>query len=177
MTMLSVMTVICSNAGYCGHCAPENCQSQCRTPSPPPPPSPPPTPFTPPPPISPDDVSHIITSSLFEEMLTYRNDHRCKSNGFYTYDAFITAAISFPGFGTTGSLETRTRELAAFFGQTSQETTGIHTGGWPTAEGGPYAWGYCFIIEQNDQSPHCIDSPEWPCVPGQFYYGRGTHPD
>ncbi|XP_060970112.1 endochitinase-like [Cannabis sativa] len=161
----------CSNAGYCGqtdeYCAPENCQSQCRTPSPPPPPPPP---FTPPPPVSPDDVSHIITSSLFEKMLKNRNDPRCKSKGFYTYDAFITAARKFPGFGTTGSLETRTRELAAFFGQTSHETTG----GWSSADqGGPYAWGYCYIIEQDDQSPHCVDSLEWPCVPGEFYYGRG----
>ncbi|KAF4403774.1 hypothetical protein G4B88_002627 [Cannabis sativa] len=144
----------CSNAGYCGqtdeYCAPENCQSQCRTPSPPPPPPPP---FTPPPPVSPDDVSHIITSSLFEKMLKNRNDPRCKSKGFYTYDAFITAARKFPGFGTTGSLETRTRELAAFFGQTSHETTG----GWSSADqGGPYAWGYCYIIEQDDQSPHCL---------------------
>ena len=30
----------------------------------------------------------------------------------------------FGAFGTTGDVTTRKRELAAFFGQTSQETTG-----------------------------------------------------
>jgi chitinase len=32
--------------------------------------------------------------------------------------------MSFPAFGTAGDDETRRRELAAFFGQTSHETTG-----------------------------------------------------
>ncbi|KAM6563582.1 hypothetical protein CsatB_023580 [Cannabis sativa] len=166
----------CSNYGYCGqtddYCAPDKCQSQCPTPSPPPPPSPPsppPPPFTPPPPASPEDISNIITPSIFEDMLTYRNDPRCKSNGFYTYDAFITAARNFPSFGTTGTLETRKRELAAFLAQTSHETTG----GWPTAEGGPYAWGYCFISEVGQPGSYCVPSTEWPCVPGKKYYGRG----
>ena len=115
----------CSIHGYCGttdaYCGPGNCASQCPSP---PPPSPPPPPFTPPPPISPDDVSTIITESLFEEMLPYRNDDRCEGHGFYTYEAFLEAARFFPEFGTTGSLEDRKRELAAFFGQTSHETTG-----------------------------------------------------
>ncbi|KAF4357226.1 endochitinase [Cannabis sativa] len=166
----------CSNYGYCGqtddYCAPDKCQSQCPTPSPPPPPSPPsppPPPFTPPPPASPEDISNIITPSIFEEMLTYRNDPRCKSNGFYAYDAFITAARNFPSFGTTGTLETRKRELAAFLAQTSHETTG----GWSTAEGGPYAWGYCFISEVGQPGSYCVPSTEWPCVPGKKYYGRG----
>ena len=100
-------------------------------------------------------------------MLKYRNDARCPSNGFYTYDAFITAAQSFNGFGTTGDLDTRKRELAAFFGQTSHETTG----GWPEAPDGPYAWGYCFIRER-DQQTQCT-SPDWPCPAGRQYYGRG----
>ncbi|KAL5819014.1 hypothetical protein ACOSQ4_022856 [Xanthoceras sorbifolium] len=54
-----------------------------------------------------------------------RNDARCPSIGFYTYNALITAAArSFNGFGTTGDADTRKRELAAFFAQTSLETTG-----------------------------------------------------
>ncbi|KAM6563599.1 hypothetical protein CsatB_023597 [Cannabis sativa] len=131
----------CSKDGFCGttepYCGDGHCQSQCPTPSP-------------------DDVSDIITSSLFDKMLSFRNISGCESNGFYTYDAFINAARYFSGFGTTGSLETRKRELAAFFGQISHETGGG-----------------CYIREQDDQSDHCIDSPKWPCVPGQFYYGRG----
>ncbi|XP_078155571.1 chitinase 11-like [Carex rostrata] len=93
-------------------------------------------------------VSSIITSSLYNQMLPNRKP-------FYSYDAFIKAANAFPGFGTTGNVDTRKRELAAFFGQTSHETTG----GWATAPGGPSAWGY-FYIEEIAKT----DSP---------YYGRG----
>jgi hypothetical protein len=39
-------------------------------------------------------VGSIISASLFDQFLKYRNDGRCKSNGFYTYNAFIAAARS-----------------------------------------------------------------------------------
>ena len=52
------------------------------------------------------------------------NDNACPARGFFTYDAFITAAKFFPSFGNTGDLATRKKEIAAFFGQTSHETTG-----------------------------------------------------
>ncbi|KAJ0528258.1 putative chitinase [Helianthus annuus] len=153
----------CSQYGYCGntpaHCLPSNnCQYQCsgagggggggggsNT------------------------VGAIITSSVFNQMLKYRNDPRCKAPGFYTYNAFINAARSYNGFGTTGSAQDRRRELAAFFAQTSHETTG----GWSSAPDGPYAWGYCFVREQNQAnrpSRYC-DSPKWPCP--KSYFGRG----
>jgi len=70
------------------------------------------------------DVGTIVTSDLFNEMLKNRNEDRCPAKGFYTYDAFIGAANSFPGFGTTGDDTARKKEIAAFFGQTSHETTG-----------------------------------------------------
>ncbi|XP_059623398.1 endochitinase-like [Cornus florida] len=156
----------CSKHGYCGttddYCG-DGCQSQCTggpTPSPPPP--------TPPTPCGgDDDISCIITPSLFDEMLAYRNDARCPSNGFYQYDAFITAAKSFDGFGTTGDADTRKRELVAFLGQTSHETTG----GWDDAPGGRYAWGYCYIEER--EKPHIPCDASWPCNPDKEYYGRG----
>ncbi|MBA0702557.1 hypothetical protein Goari_020669 [Gossypium aridum] len=147
----------CSQHGWCGstpeYCG-SGCQSQCggSTPTP----------------SGGSGVGSIITRDLFNQMLKYRNDPRCPSNGFYTYDAFITAARSFNGFGTTGDLATRKRELAAFFGQTSHETTG----GWPTAPDGPYAWGYCFIREQNNPGAYCTPG-SWPCAPGRQYFGRG----
>jgi len=109
----------CSQFGYCGNTADycgTGCQSQCT-------PTSTPTPTTPTP--SGGDVGRLISSSTFDQMLKYRNDPRCAGNGFYTYDSFITAARSFSGFGTTGDDNTRKRELAAFFGQTSHETTGI----------------------------------------------------
>nr|ADN37756.1 chitinase [Morus alba var. multicaulis] len=169
----------CSNYGWCGtsdaYCAPGNCQSQCPPPTPPPPPSPPPPPpsppppYVPPPPPSPDDITNIVSESLFNEMLLHRNDDPNCAVGFYTYDGFVTAARRYPEFGATGTLEDRKREVAAFFGQTSHETTG----GWPTAPDGPYTWGYCFVREVGTPSGYCVPSNEWPCVPGQSYYGRG----
>ncbi|WVZ23099.1 hypothetical protein V8G54_001643 [Vigna mungo] len=124
----------CSQHGWCGstneYCG-TGCQSQCQ-------------------PSGSGDVSSIISSSLFEEMLKHRNNQACPGAGFYTYQAFLDAARSFSGFGTTGDINTRKREIAAFFGQTSHETTG----GWATAPDGPYAWGYCFINERN-QDVYC----------------------
>ncbi|KAK7828172.1 endochitinase [Quercus suber] len=38
------------------------------------------------------DVGSLISAFLFDQMLKYRNNPRCKSNGFYTYNAFIAAA-------------------------------------------------------------------------------------
>lgn len=103
--------------GWCGstteYCT-TGCQSQCR------PGGSTPTPT----PSGGGGVSGIISEALFNQMLKYRNDGRCPSNGFYTYNAFITAANSFNGFGTTGDVDTRKRELAAFLAQTSHETTG-----------------------------------------------------
>jgi chitinase len=57
-------------------------------------------------------------------LLKYRNDPQCHAVGFYTYDAFISAAKEFPDFGNTGDDLMRKREIAAFLGQTSHETTG-----------------------------------------------------
>ncbi|TXG59886.1 hypothetical protein EZV62_014459 [Acer yangbiense] len=72
------------------------------------------------------DVGSIISQTLFNQLLKYRNDARCPSNVFYTYNAFIAGARSFNGFGTTGDANIRRRELAAFLAQTSHETTGTN---------------------------------------------------
>ena len=45
-------------------------------------------------------------------------------------------------------------------------------GGWPSAPDGPYAWGYCFITENNKET-YCTPSIDWPCTPSKQYYGRG----
>ncbi|CAA6656079.1 unnamed protein product [Spirodela intermedia] len=114
-------------------------------------------------------VASIISQTLFDQMLLHRNDAACPANNFYTYSAFVTAANSFPAFGTTGDLTTRQREIAAFLGQTSHETTG----GWATAPDGPYSWGYCFKEEVGNPGDYCQPSTQWPCVSGKKYYGRG----
>jgi basic endochitinase B len=72
-------------------------------------------------------VASIISSSVFDQMLKHRNDGACPGKGFYTYNAFIAAADSFSGFGTTGNTDTKKREIAAFLAQTSHETTGMNT--------------------------------------------------
>ncbi|XP_075112750.1 endochitinase 3-like [Nicotiana tabacum] len=175
----------CSNYGWCGttgdYCDPDKCQIQCPSPSPPPPPStptppppppPPPTPTPPPPPTPSQDITEIISSNLFDELLLHRNNVACPARGFYTYDAFVQAARNFIGFGTTGNTTDRKREVAAFLAQTSHETTG----GWDTAPDGPYAWGYCFKAEvgnPDDMPSYCEPNVEWPCAPGKKYYGRG----
>ncbi|CAN6296649.1 unnamed protein product [Urochloa humidicola] len=72
---------------------------------------------------------------MFESMLSHRGDSGCEGK-FYTYDSFIKAAKKFPDFGTAGSDEIRRRELAAFFGQTSHETSG-----------------YCYVNELQKTDP------------------------
>ncbi|OEL36136.1 Chitinase 8 [Dichanthelium oligosanthes] len=98
------------------------------------------------------DVGSIITQDVYNAMLPNRDNSICPANGFYTYDAFIQAANSFSGFGTSGSDEQNKRELAAFFGQTSHETNG--------GAAGQYTWGYCF----KEEISKATDPP---------YYGRG----
>ncbi|KAL3527277.1 hypothetical protein ACH5RR_011933 [Cinchona calisaya] len=115
------------------------------------------------------DVGSLISKPQFEQILKHRNDANCQAKGFYTYEAFIAAAKSFGGFGTTGDTDTRKREIAAFLAQTSHETTG----GWATAPDGPYAWGYCFKQEQGNPPDYCVANQQWPCAPGKKYYGRG----
>ncbi|CAL9116653.1 unnamed protein product [Musa acuminata var. zebrina] len=146
----------CSQYGWCGNTDPycgQGCQSQCGGSGG----------------TGGGSVASIISSSLFEQMLKHRNDAACPGKGFYTYNAFIAAANSFSGFGTTGDDATKKREIAAFLAQTSHETTG----GWATAPDGPYAWGYCFVQEQNPSSDYCVASSQWPCAAGKKYYGRG----
>ncbi|PNT21336.2 hypothetical protein POPTR_009G141800v4 [Populus trichocarpa] len=113
-------------------------------------------------------LSDIIPKSTFDALLKFRNDPRCHAVGFYTYDAFISAAKEFPDFGNTGDDLMRKREIAAFLGQTSHETTG----GWPDAPCGPYAWGYCYLKEINCQ-PYCDPSSNYQCGAGKQYCGRG----
>ena len=75
-------------------------------------------------PASGQGVASIITEIFFNDMLKHRTDSNCQGKNIYTYNAFIKAANAFSGFGTTGDSTTQKRELAAFFGQTSHETTG-----------------------------------------------------
>ncbi|TVU19305.1 hypothetical protein EJB05_35446, partial [Eragrostis curvula] len=153
----------CSRFGFCGDTDPycgAGCQSQCGgCPGPSPP--------------GPGGVGSVVPRDLFERLLLHRNDAACRASGFYRYDDFLAAAAAFPEFGTTGGPEQRKREVAAFLGQTSHETTG----GWPTAPDGPFSWGYCFKEEQQTDPSrdytYCTPRQDWPCAPGKKYFGRG----
>ncbi|KAE8690712.1 Endochitinase 1 [Hibiscus syriacus] len=150
----------CSKFGWCGNTDPyckDGCQSKCTPVGP-----------TPTPP-RPGGLTSLISRDLFNRMLLHRNDGACPARNFYTYDAFIAAARSYPAFATTGNQDTRKREIAAFLAQTSHETTG----GWPSAPDGPYSWGYCFNREQNPPSSYCRPDPTYPCASGRQYFGRG----
>lgn len=100
----------CSQFGWCGttpdYCT-NGCQSQCSGGG-----------------GGGGDIGSLISRNNFDQLLKHRNDGGCPAKGFYTYDAFISAAKSFPAFATTGDTATRKREIAAFLGQTSHETTG-----------------------------------------------------
>ncbi|XP_062110886.1 mulatexin-like [Humulus lupulus] len=148
----------CSIHNFCGggsgYCRGGNCRYQCS--------------FAAPTGGLPRDnaVTKIISKSLYSEMFKHRID--CQSQGFYSYEAFITATESFPGFATTGDVSTRKRELAAFFGQTSQVTTGYDSSD-------PHAWGYCNInatAHTTTGSDYCTSS-QWPCAAGKKYISRG----
>ncbi|KAL9391209.1 hypothetical protein Peur_015129 [Populus x canadensis] len=71
----------------------------------------------------------------------------------------------------TGDDVIKRRELAAFFGQTSQETSGR----WIIGEDAQFTWGYCFVNELNPKSDYCDPNTNssYPCAAGKHYYGRG----
>ncbi|NUP08171.1 MAG: hypothetical protein HOW73_19150 [Polyangiaceae bacterium] len=106
-------------------------------------------------------------------MFPYRADPACQGD-LYTYEALIEAAGEFPAFASTGSLDDRKRELAAFLANISHETTG----GWATAPGGPTSWGLCFRQEVGCEGGACTGycdptNVTYPCSPGVTYHGRG----
>ncbi|KAG6538176.1 hypothetical protein ZIOFF_003287 [Zingiber officinale] len=93
----------CSEYGWCGNTAEyccNDCQSQCHCNSRQPPTLSSSSPV--------GGVADIISASLFEEMLNNRNNDACPAKA---------AANSFNGFGTTGDMDTRKQELAAFLGR------------------------------------------------------------
>jgi basic endochitinase B len=124
-TALCPYCLCCSKWGFCGsteaYCG-NGCQSQCDRCN--------------------ATVASIVTRELFDELLLHRNDLRCPAQGFYTYDSFIAAAgaDASDGFGTTGAVDIRKREVAAFLAEPAHRTSG----GWDGAPNGTYAWGFCY---------------------------------
>jgi len=118
-------------------------------------------------------LAELVSPALFDAMFLHRATAPCRG-AFYTYAAFLEAAATFPAFASEGDDATRRREVAAFLANIGHETTG----GWPTAPDGPYAWGLCWITEGATVEPaalpdYCAPSADWPCAPGEKYFGRG----
>ena len=67
----------------------------------------------------------ILTRAYFNKFLA-NLPASCSGNGFYTYDGIIRAAQLSKGFGTTGSVTDRKREVAAFLANVMHETGGIN---------------------------------------------------
>jgi basic endochitinase B len=112
-------------------------------------------------------LAAVLSSSAYESLFPNRN-------ALYAYDALLRAAAKYPGFAAVGTLEERRREAAAFLANISHETTG----GWPTAPGGPEAWGLYFKEEVGCETGACTQycdgtNVAYPCAPGKTYHGRG----
>ncbi|WP_081802040.1 glycoside hydrolase family 19 protein [Aquimarina atlantica] len=80
----------------------------------------------------------------------------------------VTQKVDYGSFLGEGSLETRKREITAFFANISHETTG----GWSTAPGGQFSWGLHFREEPTNASYASPDT-NYPPTPGKSYKGRG----
>lgn len=93
------------------------------------------------------------------------------SSDFYTYDAFVAALKDFPAFAAEGPDSVRKRELAAFLGQISHETSG--GSGSFDAGSDRYNWGLCWTAEIDKSNSYIVSSTLWPAAPGKSYYGRG----
>jgi hypothetical protein len=110
------------------------------------------------------------------------------SGGHLSYECLVRATLLYPDFANSDDMDMNKRELAAWFGQMSQETTGggcnaptVQNGDdtcscGPTwcdseANGGCARWGLCFVEEAG--GTYCSPSASYPCVPGQEYRGRG----
>lgn len=86
----------------------------------------------------------------------------------------IRQEVDYANFISSGSVEIRKKELAAFLANISHETTG----GWATAPGGAFSWGLHFREEVGYENGNNLayrdeNNKDYPPVAGQSYHGRG----
>ncbi|KAJ4723654.1 Chitinase [Melia azedarach] len=100
-------------------------------------------------------VASVVTQEFFDGIKNVAAAD-CAGKSFYTRDAFLNAANSYPDFGS-GSADESKREIAAFFAHITHETGHL-----------------CYTEEIDKSNAYCDPSnTQYPCVPGKFYYGRG----
>lgn len=128
-------------------------------------------------------VEGLISSTQFNSMFPNRSVGSCgtsNASNVYTHAALIEAASWFPDFANSGNATNDKRELAAFLGQTSHETTG-GGGEWCGGTSNPSAdcfnYGLCFTEEvgcTNGCTNYTASNLGFPPVSGQSYHGRGA---
>ena len=128
------------------------------------------------------NLTKYITEKQWNELFPHRNDGSATNIGlnktkrkvdFYSYSAFVTAALRFPLFLNEGNTLTQKRELCALLANMAFETGG----GWDAAPGGYYRWGFYFKEERGCEKgcPVYTDPSKINYLPvaGQSYHGRG----
>ncbi|CAN0880065.1 Chitinase 4 [Linum grandiflorum] len=99
-------------------------------------------------------LANIVTPAFFDGIRN-RAPNNCPGKSFYTREAFLQAARSYPLFAIRGlSPEASRREIAAFFAHVTHETENMCN------------------IEQPRRGIYC-DPGRYPCAKGKRYYGRG----
>ena len=119
-------------------------------------------------------VRDILSAAQFDDMFSGRRGEPNCADGekYLTYDNFVNAADTYyPEAFTSSTDEYNRRELAAFLGQISQETTG-----WWGDQ--PYNWGLCYVEEvayKGSSGVHyATEHAVYPPAPGKSYHGRGA---
>jgi predicted chitinase/chitodextrinase len=114
----------------------------CGGSSPPPPPPPPPG-------NGGSGLEKHLSKATFQSMFPSRN-------AFYTYEGLVEATKKYPAFGTTGSVDTQKREVAAFLANVNHETGGLV---------------YVEEIAKGEYTD--FNAAGCPPAPGKRYFGRG----
>jgi len=133
-----------------------------------------------------EGISSWFTKAMFEEMFPNICSGSCQGCEVLTYECLVKATLMYPEFASSADGDANKRELAAWLGQMSQETTGGGCGtpvqnddatcscgsAWcDSHEGGCASWGLCFVEEAG--GTYCSQSSSYPCMAGREYKGRG----
>jgi len=133
-----------------------------------------------------EGISGWFTRAMFDDMFPHINDAVCQGKGLLTYDCLIQATMAYPQFASSDDADNNKRELAAWLGEMSQETTGggcplsLQLGNgtcscgeaWCDIRGGCASWGLCFVEEQG-RAAYCQPNAMYPCLSDKGYKGRG----
>ncbi|KAF2325773.1 hypothetical protein GH714_040383 [Hevea brasiliensis] len=113
------------------------------------------------------DITSIISGATFNQMLKHRNDGGCPAKGFTPMTLLSQQPKLFLPSAPPGMLRHVKGRLLPSLPRHLMKLQEVGN-----CTDGPFAWGYCYLREQNPGS-YCSPSPTYPCAPGKQYYGRG----